>query len=284
MKSSLLLLCAFLGLLSIGGQACAASHATEAPGTVLITGSNRGIGLAFAGEYAERGWRVIATCRTPARAAALNKLASEYPLLTVEALDITDAGQIVELDKRYADVAIDVLINNAAYLGATEPQQFGSLDYKLFADIVDVNLLGPLRVSEAFLDQVLASQQKKIIILGSAASSNGLLGPGMQLYAYRSSKAGLHLAAHRMAMDLAPRGIIVALINPGLVDTKGLLDLKPGDPVPEVFKPLLPLIESGDLELSRPAESAAAMATIIDGLGSEDAGKFIDVDGQILPW
>ena len=253
-------------------------------GTILITGANRGIGLAFAGEYARRGWQVIATCRNPGKAERLQGLASQYPRLSIEALDVTDAGEIAELAGRLRGQPIDVLLNNAAYLGEVEPQQFGQLDYDAFARAVDVNLLGPLRVSEAFVEQVAASRQKKIVILGTAASSHGLLGPGLQLYAYRASKAGLHMAADRMAIDLAPRGIIVALVNPGLVDTKGVLDLKPGEPVPDVSKPLMPLIESGAMEMLRPAESAAALANIIAALTPNDAGRFIDVDGQEIPW
>ena len=264
--------------------AWAGSHAAEPPGTVLITGSNRGIGLAFAGEYADRGWRVIATCRTPDRATELNELAAANPLFSVEELDVTSADEIAALAERYKDQPIDLLINNAAALGDIDAQRFGGLDYELFSTIVDVNLLGPLRVSEAFLDNVLAGSQKKIIILGSAAGTHALLAPGEQLLAYRSSKAGLHLAAHRMAQDLAPRDIIVTIINPGSVDTKGVLDLKPGDPVPDVFKPLIPLIESGELDLMRPAQSAAAMAIWIDRLGPEDSGRFINFDGSEMAW
>jgi NAD(P)-dependent dehydrogenase (short-subunit alcohol dehydrogenase family) len=87
-----------------------------------------------------------------------------------------------------------------------------------------------------------------------------------------------------MAQDLAARDIVVTIINPGVVDTKGVLDLKPGDPVPDVFKPLIPLIESGELQLMRPAESAAAMAGVIDELTAEDAGRFINFDGSELAW
>ena len=120
--------------------------------------------------------------------------------------------------------------------------------------------------------------------MGSAAGSNGLLGPVANLYAYRSSKAAVHLAMHNLALDLAPRGITVGLLNPGLVDTRGILDLKPGDPVPEVFKPLLPLIESGELQLIRPAVSVAAMIRLIEELSPAQAGQFINYDGATLPW
>ncbi len=255
-----------------------------ATGTVLITGSNRGIGLEFVRQFARTHWRVIASCRSPEKADALQALSREYPKLTVEALDLTDAAKLAELDRRYSDTPIDVLINNAAYLGDMAAQRFGQLDYGVFADALAVNVIGTLRVSETFMDQVQRSRQRKIIVIGSAAGSNGLLGPGEALYAYRASKAALHFAANEMAMDLAGRGITVGLINPGLVDTKGVLDLKPGDPVPEVFKPLMPLIESGQLPLIRPAESVAGMIELIGNLNAEQAGKFLNYDGTELPW
>jgi NAD(P)-dependent dehydrogenase (short-subunit alcohol dehydrogenase family) len=267
-----------------GAFAAAGGAETAAPATVLITGSNRGIGLAFARYYAGLGWRVIATCRAPDHATTLQSLAAEHDNLSIAPLDITNAEQVTALAERIAGDPIDLLINNAAALGDPEPQEFGQLDYRSFEKIIAVNLIGPLRVSEALLDNVASSRQRKIIFLGSAAGSNGLLGRGLPLYAYRSSKAALHLAVHQLAIDLAPVGITVGLLNPGIVDTKGVLDLKPGDPVPEVFKPLLPLIESGELELIRPAESVAAMAALIETLGPDRAGRFWNVDGQELPW
>jgi NAD(P)-dependent dehydrogenase (short-subunit alcohol dehydrogenase family) len=272
------------GCLPAGALAAAPAAAAATPPTVLITGSNRGIGLAFASYYAEQGWRVIATCRSPERAKALATLAAAHDRLEIVELDITDAGELEALDRRLDGRPVDLLINNAAMLGETEPQEFGRLDYALFEQMLRVNLVGPLRVTEAFVDNVAASQRRQIVFLGSAAGSNGLLGPGLELYAYRSSKAGLHFAAHQLARTLAPRGITVGLLNPGIVDTKGVLDLKPGDPVPAVFQPLLPLIESGELQLIRPAESVAAMAELIDGLGPDTAGRFWNVDGQELPW
>jgi len=256
----------------------------KSPPTVLITGSNRGIGLEFARQYAALDWRVIATCRNPDKAAELSELLRQHPNIIIEPLDLTDHGAIDALAEKYRDIPIDVLLNNAAHLGDPKGQVFGELDYEQYEDILAVNVIGPLKVSEAFLDNVKASRQKKIIALGSAAGSNGLLGPGPNLYAYRSSKAALHLAMHNLALNLQASGIIVGLINPGLVDTRGILDRKPGDPVPDVFKPLLPLIESGEMQLMRPAESVDAMIGLISNLSAEDAGQFLNYDGTVLPW
>ncbi|MDJ0928631.1 MAG: SDR family oxidoreductase [Gammaproteobacteria bacterium] len=286
--SRTVLACLLTALLLIAGAlpglATATDEARPMTGTVLITGSNRGIGFAFARYYTEQGWQVIATCRTPARAADLQALSTEHDNLAIEQLDITNPEQVAALVARLNGRPIDLLINNAAYLGDPAPQEFGQLDYDFFNRSVQVNLIGPLRVTEALLDNVAASKLRKIIFLGSAAGSHGLLGPGQRLYAYRASKAGLHFAVHELSMDLAPKGITVGLLNPGIVDTMGVLDLKPGDPVPDVFKPLMPLIQSGQLKLIRPSESVAGMAQLIDGLTPERAGRFFNVDGQELPW
>jgi NAD(P)-dependent dehydrogenase (short-subunit alcohol dehydrogenase family) len=260
------------------------AQAEVAAPTVLITGSNRGIGLEFVRQYAADNWRVIATCRRPDAATELNALAAEHANIVVEQLDVNDHARVDALARQYADRPIDVLLNNAAYLGDIAPQTLGQIDYQLYTDILATNAVAPIKISEAFLPHVAASQQKTIVILGSAAGSNGLLSRGNALYAYRSSKAAVHIAAHRMAHDLADQGIRVALINPGVVDTRGILDLRPGDPVPEAFKPLLPLIESGQLNLIRPAESVAGMRNIIENLTAEQAGRFINYDGAEIPW
>jgi len=257
---------------------------TDAAPTVLITGANRGIGLEFARQYAERGWSVIATCRNPGRAAELNAIAARHENVTVERMDVIDYAGVDALAAKYRGTPIDVLLNNAALLGDPGEQSLGQLDYDKYERILAVNIIGPMKVIEAFVANVEISTQKKIVTLGSAAGSNGLLGPGLRLYAYRSSKAGLHMAMNALAMDLADRGIIVGLINPGLVDTRGVLDLKPGEPAPEIFRPLMPLVRSGQIELIRPAESVAAMIGLIDELMPGQSGAFINYDGATLPW
>ena len=85
--------------------------------TILLTGSNRGVGLALAQEYAAKGWNVIATCRTPSKAKELQALAAANPKVVVEKLDVTDLRQISKLAEKYRGVPVDVLFNNAAWLG-----------------------------------------------------------------------------------------------------------------------------------------------------------------------
>ena len=253
--------------------------------TALITGSNRGIGLEFARQYAERGWQVIATCRKPAEAAQLQALATEHANLRIEALDIADPDSISRLAGAYAGQPVDVLVNNAALLGSPGRQQYPEVDFDLFERILAVNTMGTLRVITAFRGNVEASQHKKIIILGSAAGSIGQISAAPNSYLpYRASKAGLHLIARNLGQYLAPSGVLVALINPGLVDTRGVLDRKPGDPVPEEFADIMPLIEKGVIQLQSPQEAVADMLVRIDGLTADDVGKFLNADGRELPW
>jgi NAD(P)-dependent dehydrogenase (short-subunit alcohol dehydrogenase family) len=275
-------ICTTLGLLLLAIIALA-SPAGAGP-TVLITGSNRGIGLEFARQYAARGWQVIATTRRPAEAGDLRALAGQYPNLVIEQLDITSDTDVAALAARYRGKPIDVLINNAALLEKPGSQVLGRLDFGLFARSFDVNATGPMRVTQAFLANVEAGAQKKIVSLSSAAGSHGLLAPPANYYAYRASKAALNLLMHNLAVDLAPRNIVVGIVNPGLVDTRGVMQLKPGDEPPEEFAALMPLIRAGKITLITPTESVRAMLKLIDGLSAAHSGVFLNYDGQPLPW
>jgi NAD(P)-dependent dehydrogenase (short-subunit alcohol dehydrogenase family) len=258
--------------------------ADEAQRTVLITGSNRGIGLEFVHQYAAADWRVIATCRSPAKATDLQSIADEYSNVVVEQLDVIDAESIAALAALYTDQPVDLLINNAALLGSRAEQAFDNQDFELAAMQYEVNALGPLRVTQAFINNVRAAGPGKVIILGSAAGSNGYLKPPADFYSYRSSKAALHFLAHNMALELAPDGVVVGLINPGLVDTRGLSDIGPDDPVPDDYAQIVKLIRAGVIQLTPPEQSVAAMIELIDSLTAEQSGVFLNFDGQVMPW
>jgi len=252
--------------------------------TILITGSNRGIGLEFVRQYAARGWRVIATCRHPETADELQTIATDYDNVTVDRLDITAHDDVDALAEKYAGTPIDVLLNNAALLGSRSDQALGNMDFDLFADILAVNTMGTLKVTEAFKPHVAASERKRIITLGSAAGSIQMIIPPPDFYAYRASKAALHLLMKNVALDVADEGILVGLINPGLVDTRGFADIGPDDPVPDDFKQVVELLRSGALTLSTPEEAVDKMMVLIDGLTAEQSGVFLSADGQPMPW
>ncbi len=272
-----------LVLFLMGMSGASAAPDTDSP-TVFITGSNRGIGLEFVRQYAARGWRVIATCRNPETASELRAIAADYDNVTIDRLDITEHDDVDALAEKYADMPIDVLLNNAALLGSRGNQALGSMDFDLFADILAVNTMGTLKVTEAFKPHVAASGRKRIITLGSAAGSIQMINPPPDFYAYRASKAALHLLMKNVALDVADEGILVGLINPGLVDTRGFADIGPDDPVPEDFKQVVKLLRSGALTLSTPEESVGKMMVLIDNLSAEQSGVFLSADGQKMPW
>jgi len=140
--------------------------------TVLITGANASHGLAFVEEYNKLDWNIIASCRSPEKADELNAMAEANSNIVVEELDIVDDAEIAALAEKDRDVPIDVLLNNAAInayrFGLS---RFGKIDYDWFEQILRVNIIGPLKVSEAFQANVEASDQKKIIAMTSTGGS-----------------------------------------------------------------------------------------------------------------
>ncbi len=234
--------------------------------TVLITGSSRGIGFALTRVYAERGWHVIATCRTPSKATDLQTLAAEHENVTIEELDVTDDGEIASLAEKYNGRPIDILINNAGIPGDRTKQKLGNFDYAVFDQVMAVNVHGPLRMAQAFLDHVEASDQKKIITI----SSNGGSIAGTQrarglTYFYKSSKAALHMIMRSLSLELKERGIVVGLVSPGFVHT----DFAGG------------VYIQGMIE---PEESAAAVTAVIDDYGMEKSGLLFSHEGEQMPW
>lgn len=232
--------------------------------TVLITGSNRGIGLEFARQYAERGWTVIATTRKPDKATALQALAIEHKNIVIEQLDVTDFERVDVLAGKYADQPIDVLLNNAGISGGARKQMFTKMDYEAFAKVLQVNTIAPLKLSEAFYPHVAASRDKKIV---TVTSTEGLPGKVSRpsLYFLRSSKAAVNMVMVNLALQLKRKGISVALVNPGPTDT----DLMDGLPK----------------NMLRPVPDAVSdMIHNIDELTVDTSGLFITYGGSVIPW
>jgi NAD(P)-dependent dehydrogenase (short-subunit alcohol dehydrogenase family) len=258
------LLAATLGLLAPCLAAPAALASTD-PGTpaVLITGASRGIGLELARQYAARGWHVIATARKPADAPELVKLAEAHANVMLEPLDVTDFAQIDALAAKYRDRPIDVLINNAGISGPVPSQLFGRMDYAVFRDVLETNTVGPMRLAEALAGNVEASAQRKIVTISSSEASFATI-DAPRLYWYRASKAAVNMLMLNLAFQLKPRGITVAIINPGPVDT----DFMKG-----VRMPLQP-----------PAVAVGKVIGLIDRASLETTGTFLDYEGGVVPW
>lgn len=250
--------------------------------TVLITGSNRGIGFEFARQYAQSGANVIATCRSPAAADKLQALAKDKPNLQILQLDVTNGDQLAALKQRLGSTPIDILINNAALADFSPDQEFGQVDYELVSRMIEVNALGPLRVAEGLVDNVAASDQKKLINISSSAGSIGAINrPGF--LGYRASKATLNSIMHNLALQLSKRDITVGLINPGMVDTRGVLDMTEETAPPE-YLPMVKMLASGQMTTQRTTDAVANLIRIIDEMTRKDSGRFINHDGQTIPW
>src|SRR5688572_32502832 len=163
-----------------------AAPATLRAETVLVTGANSGLGLEFTKQYAAKSWTVIATHRRREVPETLAEVVARYPKVRVETLDVTNLEQAKVLAAKLADVPIDILVNNAgvyndrsgcasgddACPGSYQTQSFGQLDFGLLDTIMDVNIKGPLIVSQTFYPNVKASTLKKIVAI---SSSNGTI-------------------------------------------------------------------------------------------------------------
>jgi NAD(P)-dependent dehydrogenase (short-subunit alcohol dehydrogenase family) len=236
--------------------------AVEDP-TVLITGSNRGIGLEIARVYAERDWNVIATARNPDAADDLKAIQAIHPKLRIVQLDVTDHQRIDELAAELAGQPIDILINNAAISGGHENARFGEMDFDVYTQVHLVNVIGPTKMAEAFLPNIKLSSQKKIINITSGQGSIGKTWGCCTFY--RTSKASLNMMMKNISIELKKKGVTVGLISPGFVRTGFTAGLD------------LPMMITAE-------ESANKVVIVIDGYDLEDTGTFLGKDGQTWPW
>ncbi|MDF3012945.1 MAG: family oxidoreductase [Cellvibrio sp.] len=218
--------------------------------TVLITGANRGIGLALCKTYLAQGWKVIGLCRT-----ASPEL-TESGARVIAGVDVTDAQALAQLANTLEGRSLDLLINNA---GIFLHEQLGSIDYESIEQQFLINAEAPLRVTEALLGNLAAGAKIAFITsrMGSIAdnTSGGY-------YGYRMSKAALNAAAMSLARDLKPRGIAVAILHPGYVQT-AMVNF------------------GGDISAE---ESAQRLSKRIAGLTLENSGTFWHSNGETLPW
>jgi len=225
--------------------------------TVLITGANRGLGLGFAQVYLEDGWNVIAAVRNPDGASDLKALGEAHEgRLSVHRVDLSDLSSIEALAADLGDTPIDVLLGNAAKTD-NPMDDFGSTNYAAWVEAFQVNCMAQMKMAEAFVENVAASDQKKMFFVSSRIGAK----PPAGLVLFRSSKSALNQVTMQLSLILAPRGIAVACGHPGFVKSKSTLSMG-------VFEP---------------AESAGYLKKIIEDLTVETAGQFFDPDGSVLP-
>jgi NAD(P)-dependent dehydrogenase (short-subunit alcohol dehydrogenase family) len=222
---------------------------------VLVTGSNRGIGLELVRQYSHDGYDVIATCRDPDQATDLRAIGGE---VVVHRLDVTSESDVDGVAAAINAAPIDILVCNAAVFGGAR-SRLADVDWPAWRDALDVNVLGGMRVALRLWRNVAASAERKIVFVSSRAGLPREATPNRS-YIYTSSKAALNSAARCLALDLAPQGVITVLVNPGHVQT-GI---------------------GGAQAPMTAAESVANVRKVIAGLTPDDIGKFLHFDGTDL--
>ena len=221
--------------------------------TVLITGANRGLGLGFAKVFSEDGWQVIAAVRDPAGAEELRAL---NPSIDIRQMDLSNFESVDALAEELKGTAIDVLLGNAAKTN-NPMTDFGETDYDTWAEAFRVNAMGQMKLAEAFVEHVAASEMKIMYFVSSRVGAEPLAG----LIPFRSSKSALNQVTYQLSLLLKDRGIKVACGHPGFVKSKS----------------------TAGMGVFEAEESAGYLKKIIEGLTLETSGRFYEPDGSTLP-
>jgi NAD(P)-dependent dehydrogenase (short-subunit alcohol dehydrogenase family) len=228
--------------------------------TVLITGANKGIGLELARLYAGKGDAVLACCRNPSEASALNELAGASDV-RVCGVVVGDGGSVAAMADELKGITIDLLINNAGMSGPSpENQSVLNMDFDGWAETMNVNTMAPVRVMHALIENLRASKNPQVVTI---TSQMGALDLDMTFsYAYCSSKAALNKFMKMAAIELAKENIDVCVIHPGWVRTD---------------------MGGSGADISA-EESAEGIVNVIAGLNADNAGSFWKWDGETHAW
>jgi NAD(P)-dependent dehydrogenase (short-subunit alcohol dehydrogenase family) len=225
---------------------------------LLITGANRGLGLEFAKQYATDGWEVIATCRNPDEAKALQSLKTHFTNISIVKLDVANFDEIHQVAESLKNVTIDLLINNA---GIYLDRATDKINVEDWMETFKVNSIAPVLLINAFKNHLANSELKKAVTLSSKMGSIDDNTKGGS-YLYRTSKAAVNMAIKTASIDLKPLGIIVATLHPGWVQTDmggpdGLIDIP---------------------------TSVNGLRLVIKNLSLTNTGKFIDYQDKLIAW
>jgi NAD(P)-dependent dehydrogenase (short-subunit alcohol dehydrogenase family) len=215
----------------------------------LVTGANRGIGLEYCRQLKRRGDTVIAACRSDCD--ELKNLGVQIELN----IDITSDTSVAHLVDRLKNLPLDVLINNA---GIVEEDSLEHLDFDSIRRQFEANALGTLRITSALLPN-LKNGSKVIIMTSRMGSIEDNTSGGY--YGYRMSKVAVSMAGKSLSHDIKPRGIAVAILHPGLVQTR-----------------------MTDFSGITPEVSVKGLLKRIDELTLQNTGTFWHSNGEILPW
>lgn len=221
---------------------------------IVITGANRGLGLEFARQFSSAGHEVVGTARNPVAAADLRNLNVE-----VQGLDVTREDSCQRFAESLGDRPVDILINNAGVMGARG--DLGDLDLAALLETIDVNALGPIRVTRALLPALRSAPTKKICQITSKMGSIADNSSGGS-YAYRMSKAALNMMNKSLSHELAGEGFVCTVFHPGWVQT-----------------------DMGGASAPISAEqSVEGLIARINEMTSRHNGAFYDYLGEEIPW
>ncbi len=228
--------------------------------SILITGTNRGIGLEFVKHYLKNNEKVIATCRNRNSAKDLLKLENTTSNLSLLELDVSKPNSIDEFTSKIADQPIDTFINNAGIFGPRNIE-FVNFDSKEWLDVFNINTIAPLIITQKILKNLRLGKDKKLVFISSKVGSIEDNTEG-GMYIYRTSKTALNQVIKSLSIDLKEENFIVVAVHPGWVQTdmggpNALIDTK---------------------------TSVKGMTEAIDNLTSKNSGKFYNYDGSAIPW
>ncbi|HAD72538.1 MAG: SDR family oxidoreductase [Gammaproteobacteria bacterium] len=228
--------------------------------TVLITGTNRGIGLEFVKQFLAREDTVLATCRDMGSATELRQLKNDTRKLHIFELDVSSQKSMEDLTLQLAGHAIDIFINNAGVYGPRD-STFGKVSANEWAKVLQVNAKAPMILTQLLIDNLRDGSDKKLLYITSKMGSiDDNKGGGS--YVYRSSKAALNAVVKSISVDLRDSGFSVAVLHPGWVQT----DM------------------GGPNALIDVTTSVSKMIDVIDNLNFHNSGSFFNYDGGIIPW
>ena len=216
---------------------------------ILVTGSNRGLGLEWVRQCGAAGWRVYATCRRPAEADELRAIAANSSEVSIHRLDITDPEQVLALVQELAGETHAPSCSGCRFSTASAARTFS------------VNVLGTARVTEALLENVAHSSRRLVVIISTHMGSIAEIDNADSFY-YRSSKAALNSYGRGLATGVKERGVGVLLFHPGWAKTR----------------------MGGPGAKFSVEESVSGMRALVDTFTLEKSGRFLRFSGEEIPW
>ena len=244
--------------------------------TILVTGTNKGIGLEIVRQYLKEGFKVIATCRNLSKLDNLNKLLNSFPgMISVYQMELLDEKSIESFSSKIKDIPIDIFINNAGItfgysrnaklsntgISLNKLNTFGYIQSDNWLPIFKANCIAPLLLTQLLYRNFLLGSEKKIVFISSKPASI-TENTGGSMYMSRSSRSALNQVIKSLSIDLIKEGISVASISPGWVKT-----------------------DSGGINaLIDVHTSVTGIKKIINELTLENTGNFWDYNGELIPW